>query len=131
MPAGGAIRFVTRFAYILLIPASFGVAVLLDRVRMRTALVLGAIVVLEQMGFGYSIDKLEYRERVQRAAAAVDPQCERIYLDAGENLPAVKTLAAWVYLETGVPSANGFSDIAPIGWTPPIDGSCIVRMPAS
>jgi hypothetical protein len=142
VPGAGALRAVSRIGVALVLPASLGVALLIDalmRARRippsRTALVLRrrdvrrrallcaavvAIVVAEQVQDPRSYDKSEGRARVARVANEIGAGCQSfLYTTTGGNDDPwnYHADAMWAAMERGVPTINGYSGNQPPHWT--------------
>lgn len=131
VPAGGAIRAVTRISLLLLVPASVALAVGLDtlgRRRILVAVVLAAAVVAEQRVPVPAYDVAPLLAREAALAAEVGQSCRAfVYtptapcgdapwavrhgaaVDAHLDAMAVSTI-------TGIPTLNGYSGSLPPGY---------------
>jgi hypothetical protein len=123
VPGGKAIRAVVRIGMLLLIPASVGVAALLEylsaRGRALTALALGLWMMLEQ-GFNAPMyAKTPLRQNIERLAGRIDPSCESFLYTpiASGQAPYVYMIdAMFAGLIVGKPTVNGYSGNAPPQW---------------
>ncbi len=122
MPAGTAIRAVSRIGILLLIPAGIGLAHFADAARTarwRTlALIVAGLCVVEQVQLGPSYDKAQARGRVLAIAQSVDPRLEAFYVASAAELDAFElTLlhldAMWAGLHRNAATVNGFSGHVP------------------
>jgi hypothetical protein len=140
LPAGGAVRAVSRIGLLLLIPAAVGIALFLQRVKRGWAAGLVALLcVLEQGRTTPSFDKVESREDVWSLAARIGPACGAFYYSpvlAPEQTDAdwrvqdwkLQVDAMWAGMLSGVPTVNGYSGRFPPGWPPLFDNR--IRGPA-
>lgn len=130
VPGAKAIRAVTRVAFLLLLPASVGLALAAERLKRRgwwvVAIVALACVAEQKVDTG-SVEKDALRRRVARLAAAVPPGCRAFFYSplagpgaAADGPAADQLVAMWVQLETAVPTLNGYLGNTPPGW-PPLD----------
>ena len=142
VPGAGALRAVSRIGVALVVPASLGIALLLDAVartrrvppsrtavllrrrdrRKRAAIVVAlvAIVTAEQVQVPRSYDKYEGRARVARVANAIDANCGAfLYTTTGGNDDPwnYHADAMWASMERGIPTLNGYSGNQPPKWT--------------
>lgn len=127
VPGAKAIRAVSRIALLMLIPASVGVAVFIDRMRHRhlgLALAMAALVVLEQGRSTGSYSKEWNRAEVARLAQRIPTQCQAFFFSPVEapggelDWPEWKYQvdALWAQMEAGIPTVNGYSGNHPPGW---------------
>jgi len=123
VPGAGAVRAVARIGTLLLFPAALGVAFALDDLRRKNRLALACV--LEQAQSPPSFEKAPVRARVAALAHAVDRGGEAfLYAPvAPPGAPGVPGAwldhqldAMWAYLETGVPTLNGYYGRFPRGW---------------
>ncbi|RKH32132.1 hypothetical protein D7Y13_14720 [Corallococcus praedator] len=123
VPGAAAIRALARVGVWMLIPASIGLALFLQRQvqqgRAALAAGLGALCLLEQ---GLSIstyDRFESRADVDAVASRVGPECRSFFYapTAGEAEEWKYQLdGVWASVTRGVPTVNGYSGNAPRGW---------------
>jgi len=134
VPGATAIRALARVALLLLVPLSIGLAWMVEtRRRAASALLIGAICVVEQGHTTSAYDKLAMREEVRAVANAVETSCTVFYYSpvfplTAAVLPAPYKLhldAMWATLETGVPTINGYAANAPPGWGPLWDNEIV------
>lgn len=126
IPGGQALRAVARGLVLGLVPASVGLAGLVDLAvgrRMPRGLLaaLGLVVLLEQ-GVTIPGDRKEHRRAdVAALARKIEPACRSFYYSprGPESRIAHDHLdAMWAGIEAGVPTVNGYSGSAPPGWSP-------------
>jgi hypothetical protein len=121
MPGAAAIRAVSRIAFVLLIPAGVGAALLADRFRAQFNLLLLLAVGMaseqrQQLGW---FDKAEGRRRVAVIASALPVGCRSFLYTppTGHEDPWwYQTDAMWASMVTGVPTINGYSGNSPLLW---------------
>ncbi|HSP81190.1 MAG TPA: hypothetical protein VLQ93_21905, partial [Myxococcaceae bacterium] len=123
VPGAGAVRAVSRVGVWLLLPASLGLALFLERLerggRRMAALVVGGVCLLEQGVSGMRFEPRESRADVEALVVRVEPGCASfLYTPAGGEFPSWKYQgdAIWAALEAGVPTVNGYSGNAPPSW---------------
>ncbi len=127
VPGAGAIRAVARIGMLLLIPASLGLALFLERMlcagrpfMTAAALAVASACILEQGHTTPSYDKRAVRAEVARLAGKIDPACEAFfYAPSGRDpvwwKPSID--AMWAGLAAGKPAINGNSgNNVPPGW---------------
>ncbi len=129
VPGASAIRAVSRIGLFLLIPASLGVAALLDlltRSRKLTAILIAAVLsvwmVGEQIVPIAAWDKQTYRQQIDMVVSEVNSDCKAFFYT-----PTIDTLdypwfkyqldAMWASLELRIPTVNGYSGNQPPGIT--------------
>ena len=142
VPGAAALRAVSRIGIALVVPASVGVALLIDAVtqtprvppsrtaellrrrdrRRRAALAVAiiAIVTAEQVQVPRSYDKNEGRARVARVANGIGASCGAfLYTTTGGNDDPwnYHADAMWASMERGIPTLNGYSGNQPPKWT--------------
>lgn len=142
VPGAAALRAVSRIGVALVLPASLGVALLIDSlnrprrvppsrtaallrrrdIRTRAVIVLAliAVVVAEQVQQPQSIDKNEGRARVARVANGINANCGAfLYTTTGGNDDPwhYHADAMWASMERGIPTLNGYSGNQPPKWT--------------
>src|SRR5262249_14265849 len=112
-----------RIGLLLLLPASVGVALALQRCRHRwVAAALALACVLEQGRLVPAFSKEANRERVQQVVEQVPPDCQAfLYFPVGPKEPSGGTVfqnldAMWAELATGRPTLNGYSGCNPPDW---------------
>ena len=120
-PGAYGVRVVARVGLLMLLPASVGLALFVQRLQgTRPAwVVLGiaALVVLEQGRALPSYDKAEARAYIQSLARRIPPGCEIFFMTPERGSTGKYNLdAMWVQLRTGVPTVNGYSGNQPPGW---------------
>jgi hypothetical protein len=122
LPAAGAVRVPGRVVLLLLLPASVGLALLLQRrPTLPIALAVLLVCLAEQGRTTPTYDRHDSRARIEAVAARVPPDAgaffayrtmrARDWLLLGTHLDAM-----WAALETGVPTVNGWSGRFPPGW---------------
>jgi hypothetical protein len=89
LPGARAMRGMTRIALLLLIPASIGAALAVDRLlneshrfRLLAVSVVVALSLMEQVRWQPSFDKRANRQRIAEVAALVPPGCPAFYYSA-------------------------------------------------
>ncbi|HEV7705213.1 MAG TPA: hypothetical protein VGO46_13020 [Gemmatimonadaceae bacterium] len=142
VPGAAALRAVARIGVALVVPASLGVAILVDAVmrtrrvppsrtavllrrrdrQRRAALLLAlvAIIVAEQVQVPRSYDKNEGRARVARVASGIGADCGAFLYTTtgGDDDPwNYHADAMWASMERGIPTLNGYSGNQPPNWT--------------
>jgi hypothetical protein len=142
VPGAGALRAVARIGVAVVLPASLGVALLIDalmrprrippsrtavllrrRERLRRALITAAviaIVVAEQVQEPRWYDKNEGRARVARVANGIGAECGAfLYTTTGgsDDPWHYHADAMWASMERGIPTLNGYSGNQPPKWT--------------
>jgi hypothetical protein len=122
-PGAGAIRAVSRFAILGLLPAAIGLTAFaqsLDRPGRRRALPLAfAVIVLEQGLSTPTFDKQRVRADAMAIAERVDPNCAAfLYTPMGsvDSVYEPHLDAMTAQMITGVPTVNGASGHVPPGW---------------
>jgi hypothetical protein len=128
VPGAGAIRAVARVGMLLLIPASLGLALFLERMLCAerhflsaAALAVACACILEQGHTTPSYDKRAIRAEVARLAEKIDPGCEAFFDATAERGPGWSKTpvdAMWAGWVAGKPTLNGFSGSVPPGWYP-------------
>jgi hypothetical protein len=128
VPGAGAIRAVARIGMLLLIPASLGLALFLERMlsaqrpfTSAAVLVVASACILEQGHTTPSYDKRAVREEVARLAAKIAPECDAFFYGAVELEPyrwKTQIDAMWAGWVAGKPTINGYSGNVPPGWSP-------------
>ena len=141
VPGASALRAVSRIGVALVLPASLGVALLVDaiarpqrippsrtapalrrrdrRKRALVVLALLAAIVAEQVQRPPSYDKSEGRARVARVANGIGAGCQAfLYTTIGgaDDPWNYHTDAMWASMERRVPTINGYSGNQPPGW---------------
>ena len=141
VPGASALRAVSRIGVALLLPASLGIALLVDaigrpqrippsrtalalrrkdrRKRALVVLVLFAAIVAEQVQRPPSYDKGEGRARVARVANGIGAGCQAfLYTTIGgaDDPWNYHTDAMWASMDRRVPTINGYSGNQPPGW---------------
>ncbi len=126
IPGADAVRFVTRVAFLLLIPLCIGFAVFLDRLPNRKiAAALLVLVCLEQVQITPSFNKWIARARAERIACHVSDRSIPFY--AAVQIDDIAQRRSWAYahldamwaqIRTGVATVNGFSGHIPPMWAP-------------
>lgn len=121
VPGAGGMRAVGRIGLLLLIPAGIAVATFIQRAPRRwLALAAGAFCLLEQGArVPDTYDKAGARADAAKVATLVPRDCRAFfYAPVGEPKYDEKTQldAMWASLETGIPTANGYSSHFPPGW---------------
>ncbi|MEP7067089.1 MAG: hypothetical protein ABI889_13720 [Gemmatimonadota bacterium] len=142
VPGAGALRAVSRIGVALLIPASLGVALLIEslartlrippsrtamrlrqRDRLRRALIAAmvtGVIVVEQVQEPRSYDKSEGRARVARVANGIGAGCQLFLYTTtgGDDDPwNYHADAMWASMERGIPTINGYSGNEPPLWS--------------
>ena len=131
VPGASALRAVSRIGFVLVLPASLGIALVIDRVgrvpahghkwpRVLASLLIVGVVLLEQGQRMSSFDKQIARERAARVAHGIAPGCAAfLYTTAGgvEDPWRYHVDAIWASMIRGVPTINGYSGNEPPGWT--------------
>jgi hypothetical protein len=122
IPGGVGIRAVGRVVLILLIPAAFGMATLVQRLQ-RRGLRLASVLVasgcmIEQVTATGTYDAAANRDTIRTLAGRVDPACETLYYRPCEDRNWIRYQldAMWASLESGKPTINGYSGYNPPGW---------------
>ncbi|RYZ38292.1 MAG: hypothetical protein EOO71_24625 [Myxococcaceae bacterium] len=123
VPGAAAIRALARIGVWMLIPASVGLALCLQRQvqqgRAALAAGLGALCLLEQ-GLSISVyDRFESRADVDAVASRVGPECQSFLYapTSGDGAEWKYQLdGVWASVTRGVPTVNGYSGNAPRGW---------------
>lgn len=141
VPGAGGLRAISRIGIAILIPASLGVALLINAVsgsrrippsraavllrkrdqRRRAILVfvIIAVVIAEQVGTPRSFDKEDGRTRVARVASAIGASCDAFLYTTigGDDDPwSYQVDAMWASMIRGVPTINGYSGAEPPEW---------------
>jgi hypothetical protein len=123
VPGASAIRAMTRIALLLLIPLSLGLVATLERFKTRHGLVLlcTLLIIAEQVQSPPFYDKLADRQRVAALAAQVPRDATAFFYAhfPGPSYLSKETYwidAMWAQMLTGVPTVNGYSGWAPIGY---------------
>jgi hypothetical protein len=130
LPGAQAIRALSRVSLLMLIPASVGAALFMERrilMRQRPgtwifAGLLCVVVFLEQGRFIRRYDKLQNRAQIRSIASEIGPGCEYFLftprVNAGQNIPLWKLQvdAMWAGLQRGVPTINGYAAHTPPNW---------------
>jgi hypothetical protein len=120
VPGAVAIRAVARIGILLIIPASIGFGVLIERHKStrlpRVALV--AIVGLcfaEQLRSSPSYDKYAMRREVQSVAARIPPGTSAFFFTGSDpsHWAIDQVDAMWASLQTNIPTINGYSGTWP------------------
>ena len=130
VPGAKAMRGMTRIALLLLIPASIGAALFVDRMLKGTPrLARGAVAVvitlclLEQARSQLSYDKAASRRRIDEVARLVPSGCRTFYYSVLQG-PQVfiydQLEAMWASMNLGIPTVNGYSSNYPPGWGTPM-----------
>lgn len=124
VPGAAALRAVSRIGMMLLIPASFGVTIVAQRLAARRwrALVplLAAVVVAEQGQAMPWYDRADARARTAAVAAAIPSGCAAFLytpIASGGDPWVYHGDAMWAALERGVPTVNGYSGNLPPAWS--------------
>ena len=142
VPGAAALRAVSRIGIALVVPASLGVALMIDAVtrsrrvppsraaslvrrrdrRRRAAIAIAiiALVTAEQVQVPRSYDKNEGRARVARVANGIDASCGAfLYTTTGGNDDPwnYHADAMWASMNRGIPTLNGYSGNQPPNWT--------------
>jgi hypothetical protein len=130
IPGASSMYFISRGALMLLIPWSIGIALFLDRLRMKghaaIAAGLALCCLIEQGVSTPSFDKLETRAFVSALALRVRPGDQAFYYSPHDSSspPGEANLdAMWAGLETGVPTINGFTGSKPANWSKLFDSN--------
>lgn len=122
VPGANAIRAVSRVGIWLLLPAAIGLALALDRLRLRgrnwAAVALGALCLLEQGLRQGGFDAQAAAADVARIAGEVRGCKSFFYSPEHPSTPEWKYQldAMWASLQAGVPTVNGYSGKVPPGW---------------
>lgn len=124
VPGGAAIRAVSRMGVVALIPVSIGLALAMDHLRRRcavVALVMAAVCLLEQGMATPSFSKLENRRHVQAVAEQISNTrpCDAFFYTrlGGERSHLEYQIdAMWAALATATPTINGYSGNLPPDW---------------
>lgn len=123
VPAGGAIRAVSRIGLLALLPVALGVGQFLDRglasSRALVALPLVLLCLAEQGMSQPSVDRQAYRERASRLAREVGPACQSfLYAPTGptESSETYQLDAMSASLERDLPTVNGYAGSLPPDW---------------
>lgn len=124
IPGSQAIRMPGRVILILLVPAAFGLAALVEHVdrgrRGMAAWGLVLLCLLEQTQTTHSYAVAESRARIAAIAHQIDPAAESFYyrpvVDREESFVMYNLDAMWASLVTGIPTINGDSGCFPRGW---------------
>ncbi len=135
VPSAAALRAISRVGILLLIPASIGVALTIDRLlriggsparsapgrRSQRALVvfLASVVVLEQGGALPSFSRARARERVAVLARAIPAHCTTfLYTPVEPNGDPnwYHGDAMWASFARDIPTLNGYSGNFPHDW---------------
>ncbi|MBJ6760534.1 hypothetical protein JGU66_07145 [Myxococcaceae bacterium JPH2] len=142
VPGASAIRAVARMGLWLLVPASVGLALFLQRQweagRVALAVGLGALCLLEQGLTGPTFDRFASRAAIRALAARIPSGCDSfIYTPTSGDWPfwRYQVDAIWAAMESGVPTVNGYSGNVPRGWrledTTRFDASSAARLDAA
>jgi hypothetical protein len=130
IPSAGAIRAVGRVELLLLVPASMGLASILDvlgKRRVWLAAAVLAVCICEQVNSTPSYDKLVVREQVASLAAAIPKNCAAFLYTprrtvllspgklGGRNIKS-QIDGMWAQFYTGIPTVNGYSGYPPPHW---------------
>jgi hypothetical protein len=125
MPGAKAIRSVSRVGLVMLVPASLGLAVFVQKWQERVPrwwlMVIGLICILEQGQVVPSYDKHAIRADVAALAERIDPDCRAFLFTpvlGRRSVPFWKTHldAMWAQMETDIPTVNGYSGGHPLKW---------------
>ncbi len=123
LPGAQAIRALGRIGIYLAVPVGVGVAFLADRLRPHPrfallALVLLAVLAVEQSHRIPSYDKLAARRRVERIASHLGPHCRTFYASSRMPLPifVFQVDAMWAASRSGTPTINGRYGNSPPGY---------------
>lgn len=122
VPGGKAIRAVGRVGIVLLVPASLGLTLCLERLRSRGRTAVLTLVVLicfaEQLHWHGWIEKQVLRDHVDAIASRIDRDSQAFFLvrTAPEDYRFVADDALWVELASGVPTINGRYGNRPPNW---------------
>jgi hypothetical protein len=129
IPAGDAIRVVTRVSFLILVGVCIGVAYAINGIRSSTlSIVLLLFICAEQFQTTLAYNKYEMRDRIAKIAREIPRDCRSFYsvFDvrsfSGTPYWAYSQLdAMWVQLAVNIPTVNGFSGNIPPGWAPLAD----------
>jgi len=121
VPGAYAIRACHRAVFITLIPAAFGIALVIQHLlchKSRSlAFALLVVCILEQGRSSPSYDKLQARAEDAALAARVDPKCDAFFLTPTRGATdRYHVDALWVHTLTGRPTLNGHSGNQPPDW---------------
>ena len=127
IPGAKAIRGVTRVALLLLVPASFGGAILANLLLLKSKYGILAVVlalsVLEQGRFQLSYSKSDFRRRTDETTRLIPPHCRAFYysvLAGKQDFICDQLDAMWASMKAGVPTVNGYSGNYPPRWGSPM-----------
>jgi hypothetical protein len=132
VPGASALRAISRFGILLLIPWAIGLAYFVEamvaRRRPVSALAVTLICLVEQGVTTPSYDKDKYRSLVAAIERRIDRRDLAFYYSPHDadavKAPEVSNLdAMWASLESGVPTINGYSGNFPPGWYPLFDSN--------
>lgn len=139
VPGATAIRAVSRVGLMILIPASVGFALAIEKTRRKgLVMALGLFAILEQGQTVGTFDKYQMRNDVAQIQREVmRRRCDFFYSSpvlretptgsmAGPHYWKYQIDAMWAQLETGVPTLNGYSGSAPPGYPDRLGDSAIL-----
>lgn len=125
IPGAKAIRVPGRVVLILLVPAAFGLASLVERLDRNSWVITGWSLTLlclaEQIGSTDCYDLSESRARIAAVSQQIDTGMESFYYrpESDESGFVLYNLdAMWASLNTAVPTINGNSGCFPRDWWP-------------
>lgn len=119
LPGASAIRATTRIAFVLIVPMSLGYAMLVQKVAsasVAASLVIVCVMIVENIVPAPSYDKHEQRCHVKHISTHVDKNKVAFYYiaDDPERYWYRSSLdAMWAALESGHPTINLYSGVAP------------------
>ena len=123
VPGARALRAISRVGLVLLVPASVGIALFFQQAldaRWRIAAVLAALVVMLEQGQHVEVyDKAEAGAESSRVEALIGPSCGAVLYAPihGRRMTwSYQVVGMWAGLDRRVPSINGYSGNAPLGW---------------
>jgi hypothetical protein len=129
-PGGAALRAVGRVGLLLLVPAGAGLALVVDwaadtKKAFALAVVLAVACCGEQLVRPLTYSKSRRRSAEQALAGQIDPSKRAFVVSCGTGdrpPPYVLQLdAMYASSRTGVPTVNGYSGNAPVGWWDPFE----------
>lgn len=122
LPGAAAMRAVARIVMITLLPLALGIAMFFSRLavdrRWRLFSLLAVLVIAEQSHDLKFRQRAPVREYVASLAEKLDSNCEAFLLvqRGRESDRHVHDTAAWITLETGIPTLNGRYGNRPPEW---------------
>jgi hypothetical protein len=120
-PGAKGLRAVGRIGLFLYLPFAIAAAHWIQGRTTRVALVLTALLVIEQFVNIPTYDKRDFRRQIQEIASLLPGQgCEAFLLSpprAYGSAALVHSVAIWTALESGVPTVNASSGAEAPGWS--------------